>query len=106
MGQEAIIDKDGNWDLLDRNGDDRINNANYKKIIINPFLRIPYDYIVDYDMEPDPYNAIPTLFVEYAKDGMPYEEIVYGYPGIFNKDDEFKSKFTHYLDNNKRLRLK
>jgi len=45
------------------------------------FFKIPYDYIVDYDMEPDSYYSIPSIYVEYLKDGMPYEEIVYGEMG-------------------------
>jgi len=36
------------------------------------------------DMEPDSRTGWPTLYVHYAKDGMPYEEVRYGTIGVFH----------------------
>lgn len=100
MGGSAIFDKSGYWDLLDSK-DERESNSDYKIVRYDIFLRIPYDYIVDYDMEPDEYYGVPTIYVQYLKDGMPCEEILYGQAGIyerrqhtkiFEKDDRKKLK--------------
>lgn len=105
-GYYAIFDEEDNWDTLDWNGDEREKNPKYKKVSYQSFLRIPYEYIVDYDMEPDAYEGVPTIYVEYAKDGMPYEEILYGIMGSSNNEDENKSRLTYYFDNNKKKKLK
>jgi len=102
LGGDAIFDKDGNWDILNWRGDNRENNELYKTVSYTKFLRIPYEYIVTYDMEPDPYNSVPTIFVEYANDEMPYEEILYGVPGQYVKDNESNSRLTYYFENSKR----
>lgn len=100
-GGRAIFDKNGNWDLLDWHGDPREKNTNYTITNYNIFLQIPYDYIVDFDMDVDPYDGLPSIFVKYEKDGMPYENIFYGTPG------SFKSKrFKYLFDENNRKVLK
>lgn len=100
MGGYAIEDEAGNWDVLDWRGDKRENNLKYKKIGYQRFLRIPFQFIVDYEMETDPYNGCPSIYVKYAKNGMPYEEILYGQQG----NHEMK-RFTWYFDNEKRVKL-
>jgi hypothetical protein len=57
-------------------------------------------------MEPDDYYSSPTIYVEYAKDGTPYEEIRYGRAGHYDEDDPGKSRFTFQLDNKDRKKLK
>lgn len=104
-GYYAIFNEEGHWDILDLQ-DKRKSNSKYEKFIYYSFLRIPYEYIVDYDMEPDDYYGVPTIYVKYAKDGMPYEEILYGVMGHYNKEDESKSRLTYYFDNDKRRKLK
>ncbi|WP_157530938.1 SMEK domain-containing protein [Hymenobacter norwichensis] len=98
---EAIFDKHGNWDILHWNNDTRRDNPDYTVVHCNQFLRIPYDYIVSLDMEVDQYHGYPSLYVEYLKDGMPYEEIVYGQAGVY----KLKQR-TRYFDNNMREKLK
>ena len=105
-GGEAIFDQDGNWDVLNFRGDEREKNSKYKKISYHTFLRIPYEYIVDYDMETDAYYGIPTIYVEYAKNDMPYEEILHGISGYYVADDISKSRLVYYFDNSKRINLK
>ncbi|MEL6557034.1 MAG: SMEK domain-containing protein [Bacteroidota bacterium] len=100
MGGDAIFDKNGNWDILNWEDDLRRLNKEYKVISYANFLRIPYDFIVELDMETDPYYALPALYVEYAKDGMPYEEILYGVAGNFEEE-----RFTNYFDNKMRRKL-
>ena len=99
-GSEAIFDKRGKWDVLHWDKDTRRDNPDYTVVRCNQFLRIPYDYIVSLDMETDQYYGIPSLYVEYLKDGMPYEEIVYGQAGVY----ELK-KLTHYFESSMREKL-
>lgn len=105
FGGRSIFDKNGNWDILDWKKDTRETNSNYKIVPYHTFLRIPYEYIVDYDMEPDAYHGVPTIYVDYAKNNMPYEEILYGILGKYEKDNFTKSKLTHYFDNSKKKQL-
>ncbi|GAA4445079.1 hypothetical protein GCM10023188_47830 [Pontibacter saemangeumensis] len=99
-GGEAIFDKNGNWDILKNGYDKRKNNSNYEVIPFHTFLRIPYDFIVDYDMEPDAYYSIPSIYVEYLKNGMPYEEILYGQMGTYDL-----KQYTRIFDNEDRRKL-
>ena len=101
MGGEAIFDKDGKWDILKWKDETRAKNPDYTVVPYHQFLRIPYDYIVSLDMEVDQFYGYPSLYVEYLKDGMPYEEILYGQAGS-NK----LKKFTYMFDNKLRQKLK
>lgn len=105
LGGTAIFDKYGYGDILDWQGDNRSENENYKKVTFTTFLRIPYEYMVDYDMEPDAYYGVPTIYVIYAKNDMPCEEILYGVPGHYEKDSLGKSKLTYYFEDSKRKKL-
>ncbi|MDB5228059.1 MAG: hypothetical protein JWN78_2252 [Bacteroidota bacterium] len=105
MGGHAIFDKDGSWDILKWPEDNRESNEKYKKVYFTSFLRIPYEFIVDYDMDPDAYYCVPTIYVEYAKDGMPYEEILCGDIGYYDKEKRENSRLTYYYDNEKRKTL-
>jgi hypothetical protein len=105
-GGEAIFDSKGNWDILNWRGDKREGNNNYTKVSYHSFLRIPYEFIVDYDMEPDDYYGVPTIYVEYAKDNMPYEEILYGRGSYFNKQSPKDSYYNYYFEKEKRKKLR
>ena len=105
-GGTAIFDKDGYWDLLNWRKDKREENEKYKKVNYHTFLRIPYEFIVDYDMEPEAYYGLPTIYVEYAKDDMPYEEILYGRAGHYDKKNPDNSYYTWQFENDKRKKLK
>ena len=105
-GGTSIFDKNGYWDLLNWRKDKREVNEKYTKVSYDTFLRIPYEFIVDYDMEPDDYNGIPTIYVEYAKDDMPYEEILYGRGGYYDKQNPKDSYYTYYFEKTKRKKLK
>ena len=101
MGGKAFFDKSGKWDLLDWGDETRKNNPDYTAITYHPFYRIPYDYIVKLDMVTDPYSGYPSLYVEYAKDGMPYEDILYGRAGVYKT-----KKPTYLFDRTMRAKLK
>jgi len=105
-GGYAIFDEEGYWDILDWQGDTRENNPKYKKTSFFRFPRIPYEYIVDYDIELDDYYDLPTIYVEYAKDGMPYEEILCGKTGYYDDKDPHKSRLPYYFETEKRKKLK
>tara|TARA_R110002167_G_scaffold366411_1_gene596179 strand:- start:28679 stop:29767 length:1089 start_codon:yes stop_codon:yes gene_type:complete len=99
-GGQAIFDKDGNWDILDWKEDDRIKNKDYQPTNYWTYLRIPYDYIVEYDMETDPYHGIPSIYVRYEKDGMPYENILFGTYGSYRL-----KQHRYIFDENDRKKL-
>lgn len=101
LGGKAIFDKNGKWDLLDWKDDKRAENENYQVTNYHTYLRIPYDYIVEYDMETDPYHGIPSIYVKYEKDGMPYENILYGNGGSYRL-----KQMRYIFDENNREKLK
>lgn len=105
-GGTAIFDKDGFWDILNWRKDKREENEKYTKVNYHSFLRIPYEFIVDYDMEPEAYYGLPTIYVEYAKDDMPYEEILLGRGGYYDKQNPKNSYYTYYFEKDKRRKLK
>lgn len=81
-GSKVVINKDGSWKPIDY-FEKKTNypESEFKNCVC--FLRIPYEYIIDFDMATDPYDGLPSLYVTYAKDGMPYENILYGEIGSF-----------------------
>ncbi len=83
LGGDAIFDKEGYWDMLDHIDDTRENNNNYKVVGFRYYYRIPFEYIVNYDMETDPYYGLPSIYVKYAKNHAPYEEIRIGSGGVY-----------------------
>lgn len=105
-GGYVLVDEEGNWDLMDWPKDKRENNPAYSKLSCHAFLRIPYEYIVDYDLDPDDYYSLPTIYVEYAKDGTPYEEIRYGRGGHYDEKSPANSRYPYYLDNALRKKLR
>lgn len=109
-GGTAIFVNEGYWDILnwreDKREDKREENEKYTKVDYHTFLRIPYEFIVDYDMEPEAYYGLPTIYVEYAKDDMPYEEILFGRGGYYDKQNPKNSYYTYYFEKDKRRKLK
>ncbi len=105
-GGEAIFDQTGSWDLLNWRGDKREHNKDYTKVGYHTFLRIPYEFIADYDMDPDDYYSLPTIYVEYAKQNMPYEEILYGRGGYYDKQNPENSRYTYYFEKSDRKKAK
>jgi len=70
------------------------------------FYRIPYENIVEYTMDTDGYFGYPSIFVEYANNGVPYEEVVVGLIGYYNNPTQpIKSRKTYYLDPEKEIKL-
>lgn len=93
--QSIIFDSNDYWDIAVY---DRINKYREKKYCI--YLRIPYSQIIELDMDTDPFYGLPTLKVNYNNKHEPFEEIVYGLPGSFEK----KMKRV-LLSNEKRTKL-
>lgn len=89
--RKVVINKDETWYFTED------NEPNSQNACL--FHRIPYENIVEYTMEPDSYYGYPTIFVEYANNGVPYEEFVYGLIGYYNHPTlPIKSRKTYYLD--------
>lgn len=95
--RQVVILEDETWYLTD----DREPNAQN----VSLFYRIPYENIVDYTMETDGYFGYPSLFVEYANDGVPYEQTLLGLMGYYNHPSITpKSRKTYYLDPAKEIK--
>lgn len=94
ISENVVIEKDGTWCLTREEADNVFKGCCL-------FLRIPYENIISYDMEPDDYYGYPTLFVDCVNDGSPFEEKVYGLIGYYNNEDPKKSRKTFYLDRRK-----
>lgn len=99
--ERVIFDNDGNWDILDSQVEHQLQTEKYRVENLSAFLRIPYDYIVAYDMEPDDYHGLPTIYVEYANNQSPFEEEVFGLVGFIDRANN-KRRLTTYFDNNNR----
>lgn len=97
QGGEAIFDKNGNWDILDYKRDTRRDNPEYSIVMFFIYPRLSFDNIATYDMEPDDYYSVPTIYCSFKFDTFPYEEIHFGSPGVY------RDKLWRYLfDNDKR----
>ena len=82
--QYIIFDNENHWDTVEHDEYKRIEK--YKKVKYSMYLRIPYSQIIELDMNTDPFYGLPTLRVNYNNRHEPFEEIVYGLPGNFNKE--------------------
>jgi len=100
-GGYVLFDKEGNWDFVNRDGDKRLANSDYTKLTYHHYARIPYDFMVELDMDLDDYYALPSLYVEYAKDGMPYEKIIPAICGVWEQ-----RRMRYDLPDDKRKDLK
>ena len=77
MGQKAIMDKDGYWELLENRYDPRIKNPEFDVLDTKMIAQIPYTSIVDLDIDGDEYTSEPHIYCKFDYDGTPYENIYY-----------------------------
>lgn len=77
MGQKAIMDKNGYWELLEDRYDPRIQNPEYSVLNTKMIGQIPYTNIVDLDVDGDEYTSEPHIYCKFANDEQPYENIYY-----------------------------
>ena len=96
LSNNIIIEEDETWYLTEEYSD-KVSKGSCV------FMRIPYEYIVSYEMETDGYYGYPTLYVECANNGSPFEETIYGLIGYYNREEVTKSRMTYYLDKNKQI---
>jgi hypothetical protein len=98
-GTKILMDQEGYWDIAETYNDPRLEN--YELTYATAFLRVPYDYIINYEMEVDPVYGLPTFYIKYNSQNCPFEEIVYGTRG-----DSDKKQKRKLFDKNKRRNLK
>ncbi|NJO92398.1 MAG: hypothetical protein HC831_28090 [Chloroflexia bacterium] len=96
---EIIVDKDGSWDLLKKEEDER--KKRYETYRVNRVGRIPFFKIIEYDFEGDGYYPMPHLYCKFDLDGMPYESIEYY---TFGNSDNRNAPF--HFENKLRRKLK
>lgn len=95
--KKVVIKENGTWYFAEDNEPNSQNTC--------LFYRIPYANIVEYTMDTDGYFGYPSIFVEYANNGVPYEEVVVGLIGYYNNPTQLiKSRKTYYLDPTKEIK--
>jgi len=77
MGQKALMDKDGYWELLEDRYDPRTKNSEYYVLDTKMIAQIPFASIVDLDRDGDEYYAEPHIYCKFEHNGTPYENIYY-----------------------------
>lgn len=94
----AIVDANGKWKIIDKNK--KIDKKKFKKIELAAVGRIPFDNIIDYDLEPDGINNEPHIYCDFKNNGEPYEEIIY----VINNDGTDDNMMKSYpMDNANRI---
>src|SRR5205823_5074030 len=63
----GIVDEDGNWAVIHHG--DRIDEKAYREIKMFHLARIPYENIVDLDLEGDEYYPQPHIYCRFANGG-------------------------------------
>jgi hypothetical protein len=92
MGQKAIIDENGFWELLENYDDPRQNDPKFKCHRVHIIGRVPFTSIVDYKLDGDEYSSEPHIFCKFEHDRTPYEKIYYRRLGYY-KDRWYPSEF-------------
>jgi len=98
-GERIIMDENGYWEILEDSNDSRIEK--YKLIRCSAFLKVPFNYIIKYDMEVDPFYGLPSFYLKYNSKNEAFEEITYG---VLGNASEKKKRII--FDKNKMKKLK
>lgn len=69
--EPGVIDNEGNWAVLEQGAD--WNRTAFREIKMFRLARIPFENIVEVDVDGDEYYAEPHLFCRFANGGQPYE---------------------------------
>jgi hypothetical protein len=73
--ESGIIDGDGNWSIIENGWE--FDKTKYKSVNIIKLGNIPFNNIVEYDLDGDDYYNCPHVYCVYANNGMPYEGFTY-----------------------------
>ncbi len=76
-GTEGIIDANGNWSTIEYGIE--FDKSLFREITIWAIARLPYDCIVDYDMDTDDYYHGPHVYCHYWNNGSPWESFRFVY---------------------------
>lgn len=98
-GSLMIIDKDGNWDIITNELDERKDR--YKLLRVNSVARIPFANILEFDFDGDGYYPMPHLYCKFNLDEMPYESIEY-----YTYGNSQKKHYPHHFEACYRKKLK
>jgi hypothetical protein len=96
---DVIRDKDGYWDLIQDETDER--RAHYEVIRVNMVGRISYSNIIEYDFDGDNYYPMPHLYCKFNIDSMPYEGFEY-----YTYGDSKKGYYPLHFEKNMKRALK
>lgn len=101
IGAKAKLYNDGRWELVPY---DKLKESQEGELTsLLPVHRIPYENIVEYDIDGDEYFGGPHIYCLFNNNGSPYEEIVY-YVKLY--PDDPKLSYYHKLDNKDRITAK
>lgn len=76
--------------------EDRFEKEQYEVVRVRAqvFGFIPFENIIEYDLEGDEYYMYPHLFCDFVKPSNPFEKIGYKVDDYFIKDDDFISEIN------------
>lgn len=97
----VLINDDDEWDIVESNDQQRKDKyRSYKSFEIG---RIPYENIIDYELDGDEYYKCPHVYVDFSNNGMPYEDIVYS---LISHENDPGYSYDFRLNNKNRTILK
>jgi hypothetical protein len=97
-GSQGLIDGNGNWCTI-KYGDE-FDTSRFRVITVWAIGRLPYDCIVDYDMDTDDYYHGPHVYCHYWNNGSPWESFRFVYT-----DEKHSFKDSGYLISFQRIEL-
>lgn len=98
--EKYIMDSEGYWDIV--HYDDKMRLEKYQSNTAYVVGRIPYENIVEYDLDGDGFYNTPHIYCDFRNNGTPYEDIVY-YTISHESDPGFT--YDQRLDNELRRAL-
>lgn len=98
--EKAIFNDNDEWDVV-RYGE-QPRKAKYNEANVFVIGRIPYEYIIEYDLNGDEYYNHPHIYCDFRNNGEPYEEIVYS---LISKESKEEFTYDIRLDKTKRSPL-
>ena len=98
--EKAIIDGEGYWDIVHYDDESSLDKYQSSKVYV--VGRIPFENIVEYDLDGDDFYNSPHIYCDFNNNGMPYEDIVYY---TVSQETDSGLTYPHRLDNELRKDL-
>jgi hypothetical protein len=97
----AIFYDDGRWEIVKHSAEGAAT-ANPQSVKLYQIGRIPFENIIDYDLQVNEFGDGPHIYCDFRNNGEPYEEMVYS--AVSESDGKGGFTCTFRPDNSKRIR--